>query len=219
MIRVGDQYFFNVQDSLINSFESLSLQRVESMIAKVETCFQIEKANVLLKDARRNRSLSIFVAPLKETGSKIRSKELNLVPLRNMKNSNNKQKKLRMADASNQLSMNNSKKVGGLRHTFYTITSTSKERVESFANQNGFRSCAFAYQNKSMGVNISVMWRGREISISTDELGIVKSIRHRKIRWMSATFKRFKKSNSDDVRTYLETKQELDEDENCLNTL
>lgn len=220
VIRVGDQYFFNVQDSLINSFESLSLQRIESMITKVETCYEIEKANLLRKDVKQNRSLSIFVVPSKVSRLKNVSEEVNLIPLQQVKNFHNSRRKLRIADASEQLSMNNSKKVGGVRHSFYTITATSKEKVEWFANQNGFTSCPAMYENKpTIRVNISVMWRSREMSISTDESGIVKHIHHRKVRWMSATFKRFKKSNSDDVRAYLEAKQELDEDENCLNTL
>lgn len=220
MIRVGDQYFFNVQDSLINSFESLSLQRVESMITKVETCYEIEKANLLSKDVKQNRSLSIFVVPSKASRLKNVSEELNLIPLQQVKNFNNNRRKLRIADASEQLSMNNSKKVGGVRHSFYTITATTKEKVEWFANQNGFTACTSLYEKRPIiRVNISVLWRSREMSIATDESGIVKSIHHRKVRWMSATFKRFKKSNSDDVRAYLEAKQELDEDENCLNTL
>lgn len=221
VIRVGDQYFFNVQDSLINSFESLHLQRIESMIANVEICYEIEKANLLCKDVRQNRSLSIFVVPSKESHLKNVSQELNLVPLQQVKNASNENKKRRATEASEQLSMNRSKKVGGLRHTFYTITGTNKENVRLFANRNGFRCCgAFAgNQKKPIRVNIAAIWRSREISIATDELGIVKSIHHRKVRWMSATFKRFKKSNSDDVRSYLEAKNGLDEDENCLNTL
>lgn len=220
MIRVGDQYFFNVQDSLINSFESLSLHRVESMITKVETCYEIEKANLLSKDVKQNRSLSIFVVPSKASRQKTVTEEVNLIPLQQVKNFHNNRRKLRIADASEQLSMNNSKKVGGVRHSFYTITSTSKEKVEWFASQNGFTSCTLAYEKKPIiRVNISVLWRSREMSIATDESGIVKNIHHRKVRWMSATFKRFKKSNADDVRAYLEAKQGLDEDENCLNTL
>lgn len=220
VIRVGDQYFFKVQDSLINSFESISLQRVEDMISKVEACCEIEKANLLSRDARYNRSLSIFVVPSKcESQPTKISAELELVPLQAVKNFRNNRKRQKTVDASEQLSVNHSKKIGGLRHTFYTITSSTKERVDMFANQNGFRASAVACPSKPVKVNITVMWRSREIAISTDELGIVKSIHHRKVRWMSATFKRFKKGNSDDVRTYLEAKQELDEDENCLNNL
>lgn len=180
------------------------------MIASAEACTEIEKSNLLFRDIKKNRTLSIFTTPSK---TQVASAPVKLIPLREVKQHQIKRKHSK--DVTDQLNVNKSRKIGGLRHSFFTNTATTEDKLKLFANQNGFIPCT----PHPLRVSITVMWRSREITISTNNMGILNNIHHRKVRWLSTTFKQHSKSHADDVRAYLETRQELDEDENCLNTL
>lgn len=183
------------------------------MISAVEACTSIERANQLRRDLRRNLTPSIFTLP--SSSQPTSNQPLELVPLQEMKRRQIQQKN-KKENVENQLTMNKyGNKINGLRHTFYTISASEEEKLARFAAQNGFLSIASVLPR----VSITCMWSGREISISADNKGLLQNIHHRKIRWMSTTLKQFKKANSDDVRVYLEAKQELDDDEKCLYTV
>lgn len=111
--------------------------------------------------------------------------------------------------------VSSTRNLDAMRHTFITQTLSSWENIELFANQNGFKR-VLSYPTR---VYISANWNSRDIKIITNSFGVVENIQHRKVRWFSATFKKFQSSSCQDIRAYLETQQELDQDENCLNSL
>lgn len=207
-------------DTLINTFESLELQRVEKIISAFELSCQVTQQKDMMHDAQRYRRLTLFEsnqnANLIKVSSFDKNEPMKLMPMQEMINHHKKRK---VEEKSVDVAARALKKVGGLRSSFYTGIKKSNDEIANFASSTGFSRDSSDKQFDGFVVTITVIWRSREISITTDNLGMITSIKHRKIRWLSATFKRHEKTAYDDVRAYLESKQILDEEENCLNIL
>lgn len=217
MLRVGDHYFFQIADKMINSSESLSIERVEYIIAGYSTHTSVEKANQKLSTLKNNQHQQTSILNFPKN-RKVSSAPVKVVPLQ--------QKKSRSEiknDDTNQIATNgkNFKKIVDMRHTFCTAVWITEDELKLFAAQNGFTSS----DPVATKVSITAAWQDRGMSstnfkISTDSFGVMQDIHHRKVRWLSTTFKRYEKTGSDDVRVYLETIQELDDvDEKRLLTL
>lgn len=168
----------------------------------------MENQNNILQEYRKNyNSFSLLQTTTQMVPEK--QEPLKLMPLQELKAKTVQTKK------ECQITNHTQKKSSGVRHSFYPIWNHGLKKVYEYAAENGFAETTPDDQY----VNISVIWRQRELVIACDKIGKINEIRHRATRWLSATVKRFDDSNGGDTRTYLETKASLDDDETCLDTV
>lgn len=208
-IRCGNHYLFNVPETLHNTFETITLQQVQINIARYEQALCMENQENIIQEFKKN-SISLF-----QTTSEMASEKqepLKLMPLQELKSKTIKTKM--DAQITSATAQKNS---SGIRHLFYPIWKHGLGKVHEFAAENGFVEIKTIPSDQS--ANISVLWRKRELVIACNNMGIINEIRHRSVRWLSATIKGCEESNGDDTRTYLESRASLDDDENCLETI
>jgi hypothetical protein len=184
------------------------------MISAYEVNVQMQNIRDSIIDFRRNKNIVLHeVLPKpKQTST---GEPLKLMPIQEIKKSLNAK---RMRQSNIDIAANATKKIGGLRSSFFTGIHKTPEEVNFFANQIGMVH-DIVHDLVPFKATFSLTFRSREILITTDNYGKIIDIHHRKVRWISATLKRYEKQSHDDVRIYLEAKQTLDEDENCLNTV
>lgn len=210
-MRPGDHYFFHVPESLIDS--PLSLKQVEKMTAITQANTEVEKSNPLFRDIKQDRVLAITKTKSK-TQQEMAKLPVKLIPMEVKQYFKIKRKQSK--DAIDQLkNESKSRKSFGLRQSFFTTSATTEDELKRFASENEFKPCT----PKPLRFQITVKWRSREIKIVINEKGVLENIHHRKVLWLSTTFKQHSKSQADDGRVYLETKQQPDEGESCLYKL
>lgn len=209
-IRCGNHYFFNVPETLHNSFETLTLQSIEEKVAHLEEALNFEQQANIINDLQSSDSLTL----IKNYDRIDDKKPLMLMPLQEMK------KRFAEKNPKNKdiLSTSTDKKTNGIRHSFYPIWSLGLESVRKFASEHGFKEVR--PKSDEFYSSISVFWRQREFVIKCDRNGMIMEIRHRSTRWLSASFHESENAgDGGDVRTYLECRAVLDDDESCIETL
>lgn len=208
-IRCGNHYFFNVPETLHNSFETLTLRNVEEKVSHLEEALDLERLGNIINDLKSNDSLTLI-----KTCGRINDKQpLMLMPLQEMKKrfieENSKNKKIMPTSIDT--------KTNGIRHSFYPIWRLGLESARQFATQHGFKEVL--PKSDDFYTTISVHWRQREMVIKCDKNGMILEIRHRSTRWLSASFHKSENDGGGDVRTYLECRAVLDDDESCIETI
>lgn len=214
MLRVGDHYFFQIPETLLNSSESMTLEKIEHTISGVSAHTSNEKANQQLNTLKNNQSPSVFRGKYQ----KVSNAPVKLVPLQQQQSRSDRIQN----DDTNQIGSNDKKfkKVCDLRHSFFTATLVTDDQLELFAVQNGFSLLG----PLATRVSITASWKYKNVKyrnfkISTDNFGVMQRVHHQKTRWLSVTFKQYEKTGCDDGRVYLETRQEPDDTESCLEAL
>ncbi|KAG4079136.1 hypothetical protein HA402_001107 [Bradysia odoriphaga] len=209
-IRCGNHYFFNVPETLHNSFETLTVKTVEEKVSHLEEALVLEQHNNIINDLQDSLTLI-------KTANKIDDKKpLMLMPLSEMKN-RFVGKKARNKEAIPTTTDN---KTNGIRHSFYPVWSLGLEGARQFAAQHGFKEVrSSADDHEAFYTTISVYWRQRELVIKCDKNGMIIEIRHRSTRWLSASFHSSGNEGGGDVRSYLECRAILDDDESCIETI
>lgn len=208
-VRCGTHYFFNVPETLHNSFETVSVQSVEEKVSHLEEALNLERQGNIVNDVDDSLTL------IKSYDRIDDKKPLLLMPLHEMK------KRFTESKSKNKeiISTLTDNKANGIRHSFYPNWSLGMENVKKFAARHGFKEVL--PNADDFYATISVFWRQRELVIKCDRNGMIMEIRHRSTRWLSASFH---KSENDgvgggDVRTYLECRAVLDDDESCIETI
>lgn len=230
-IRCGYHYLFNIPEALHNTFENVTLQEVERTISKLEEAFEKESEASKIQEQQNYNKETLISRPL-EAAWKTDS-AISLMPLNNQTKQKNtpleaattptslmslndlKEKVLRQKDTA-VTNASVKKNSGGIRHSFYPDWTHDRETARKFAFENGFNE--IEVDNSDHYTNISLVWRQRELVASCDRYGMLKEIKHRPSRWISATFKSCS-GDGKDVRTYLKTRAQLDDDESCLDTV
>lgn len=208
-IRCGNHYMFNVPETLINSFETVTLQLVEQNVSKLEEALGVEKEQHIIQDLQNYNSLTL----LHSNQELISKAPLELVPLQNLKKlSTTAQKKVNVVTSSSKKSRTN-----GINHSFYPQWTHGEHKAMELARKLEFNQVPLTQDDYY--TTISIYWRQREVVVTCDSEGLITTIRHRSTRWLSATIKRFDQDGGDDIRTYLECRAPLDDDESCLETV
>ena len=207
-IRCGNHYLFNVPETLMNTFETITVAQVERSVSKYEEALGLEKQENIIQNLKNYNSLTL----LRSQQALVDQAPLELIPLKDMKKRLAKQKKDETVTSKPIKSKSN-----GINHSFYPQWIHGENQAKEFANKYGFKQVPLVEDDYY--TNISVYWRQRELVVSCDFKGIITNIRHRSTRWLSATIKRFEQKGGDDVRTYLECRAPLDDDESCLETI
>lgn len=206
-IRIGINYMFHVPETLHNTFESITMGQIERCIAKFEEGLGMEKQEDIIRELRNYNSHQLIKPEPTQRSS---NAPLSVMPLQEVKLNAKKNK-------NQEISSSVRKNVAGMSHSFYTMCSQSTEKIHNFAMTNGFQQLPISDSDHYF--TISIYWRQRELVITTDKEGMIVDIRHRRTRWVSATFKRYDTDGGEDVRAYLENRALLDDDESCLNTI
>lgn len=205
-IRCGNHYFFNVPETLHNSFEKVSLLSVEEKVAHLEEALDLERYGNIINDLQDSLTLIRSYDRIDD------KKPLMLMPLQEMK------KRFVEKKSKNEAIFTLAdKKTNGIRHSFYPIWSLGLENARKFAAQHGFKE--IRPSSVDFYTTISVHWRQRELVIKCDKNGMIIEIRHRSTRWLSASFHKSKNDDGVDVRAYLECRAMLDDDESCIETI
>lgn len=210
-IRCGNHYFFNVPETLNNSFETLTIQTVEEKVAHLEEALDLERHANIANDLENSLTL------IKTSTNKIDDKKpLMLMPLSEMKNRFVGKKGKNTAAIPATID----NKTNGIRHSFYPVWSLGLESAREFAAQHGFKEVRCSPDDHdAFYTTISVYWRQRELVIKCDRNGMIIEIRHRSTRWLSASFHSSEIEGGCDVRSYLECRAMLDDDESCIETV
>lgn len=203
-IRCGNHYFF-VPETFQQSFETLTVHTVEEKVAHLEEALVLEQQNNIVND-----SLTLTRRYDRIIDDK---KPLMLMPLQELKKRSTEEK---AKNRENVTTLPNSK-TDGIRHSFYPIWTLGLENARQFAAQHGFTEVLPT--SDEFYTSISVFWRQRELVIKCDKNGFIVEIRHRSTRWLSATFHKSATDGCGDVRTYLECRAVLDDDESCIETV
>lgn len=206
-IRCGNHYFFNVPETLHNSFETLTLQSIEEKVAHLEEALNLERHGNIVNDLQDSLTLIKIYDRIDD------KKPLMLMPLQEMKKKF-VEKKAKIEKIVTTLT---DKKTNGIRHSFYPIWSLGLQSARKFAAQNGFKEVRST--SDDFYTTISVFWRQRELVIKCDKNGMITEIRHRSTRWMSASFHKSDNDGGGDIRTYLECRAVLNDDESCIETI
>jgi hypothetical protein len=206
-IRIGSHYFFNVPETMHNTFETTTLKQVERNIAFLEELFLIEQDADITKDLKKDNQLSCThnSSPFKDE-----VKPVSLIPLKDAKRNTAKKKRDIEAPESKA-----TKRAMSMRNSFYPSWPCTIEQTKEFAADNGFKEIPL--EEIDYSCSLSFLWRQRELKMLCNRKGVIQIIKHRNTRWVSATFNHYEKKNGDDVRVYLETKADLDDDEKKLN--
>lgn len=209
IIRCGTHYFFNLPETMSNTFETTTLKQVEKNIANLEELFLLEGEANIVKDLHANSKLSLV------QNSKLFKGEmepLSLMPLKDAKYRSTQKKRKIEAPV-----LKSTKRAMTMRNSFYPYWIHNLAKTREFAKTNGFWEVP-AEQN-DFSCSISLLFHQRELKMVCNRRGILQSIKHRNTRWLSATFNHVEKIDGIDVRVYLETRAELDDDEKVLETL
>lgn len=208
-IRCGTHYLFNIPETLNNTFESISLRQVEANISKHEETLSLERQENIIVELKNYNSLTLIQSK-QELLTKEAKAPLELMPLNEVKMRSG-QKKIAQVTAAPP------RKSNGIRHSYYPQWTHGVHRARQFASTNGF--VEVQTQLDDQYTTLSVYWRQRELVVNCDFQGLINNIRHRSTRWLSMTIKRFEDGSGDDIRTYLECRAALDDDESCLETI
>lgn len=177
---------------------------MQRSICGLEEALQVELEKNIIQDQKNYNPQTLLQAK----PAPMKNEPLSLVPLNEAKS---------RADRKTRVVQQTTKKnSSGIRHSFYPNWSHGVDKVKEFASSYGFKEIALEPSDKY--TTLSALWRQREVIVHCDRFGMIKEIRHRSARWLSATFKSFDQKG-DDVRCYLETRAPLDEDESCLETV
>jgi hypothetical protein len=191
-----------------NTFETTRLLQVERNISKLEESLNFEKETNMIKELK-NYNKSSLMADKVFVENKA---PLALMPLKDAKKRSTQKKREVQAAVSKSV-----KKATAMRHSFYPAWTHDHEKTKAFAFRNGFKEVPL--ESDDYYCAVSLFWRQRELKMYCDRNGMMKEIKHRNARWLSATIKSYDKNSGDDVRTYLETRAPLDEDESVLSTV
>jgi hypothetical protein len=192
-----------------NTFETTTLKQVEKNIAFLEELFLLEQDANIVKDLKQNK-LSLIQDTAKPFADE--KKPLSLMPLKDAKRRAVQKKREIEAPESKA-----TKRALSMRNSFWPSWPHNHERTKEFAATNGFRQVQL--EEIDYTASLSFLWRQRELKMLLDRRGVMLAIKHRNTRWLSATFNHFDKKNGDDVRVYLESRADLDEDEDVLDTV
>lgn len=99
-----------------------------------------------------------------------------------------------------------------LSQAFFPNAILSRDELNLFASRAGFN----VTRSIPVKVLIHATCNKLEVTITTDRFGVVQDIQHSKVRWLSATFMRYRKQDSDDVRTCFDIEKKLNRDENSI---
>lgn len=206
-VRCGNHYFFNVPETLHNTFETINVQSVEEKVSHLEEALNLERQGNVINDLKDSVTL------IKSNEKVDDKKPLMLMPLQEMK------KRFVEKKSKNEefISTSTDTKTNGIRHSFYPIWNLGLENVRKFSAQHGFKEVR--PNSDDFYTTISVYWRQRELVIKCDKNGMIVEIRHRSTRWLSASFHKSENDGGGDVRTYLECRAVLDDDESCIETI
>ncbi|KAG4068865.1 hypothetical protein HA402_005013 [Bradysia odoriphaga] len=210
IIRCGHHYFFHIPEALHNTFETMSLQNVEEKVAHMEENLELERQHDIIQDMKNYNSSTLVRSHRQSENS---TDTLALIPLHELKTRSGPQrnKSLQFKFTSK---MND---VNGIRHSFYTDWRVPLNETKQFAAQNGFKE--IPTDSDDYYTSLTVFWRQRELNVLCDKVGRIKEIKHRKVRWLSATFNKIEEDRGHDVRVYLESQTPLDDDETNLKTV
>lgn len=192
-----------------NSFETTTLNQVETYISSLEESLNFEMEANMIKELKNYNKSSLMNDSLKFTEN---NAPLALIPLKEAKKKSIEKKQKVAAAVSRSV-----KKATEMRHSFFPSWPYDHERTKRFASRNGFHQVVS--DESDCYCTISVSWRQRELRVSCDRFGMVEKIAHRNTRWLSATIKRSGKETGHDVRAYLDTRAPLDDDEAVLETV
>lgn len=206
VIRLGDQYFFNVSEPLFDSLSYTTLQQIESVVSSAGP-----DNEPVRKFKKIKRNFSLLKIP--QNLNKLPTQTLKLQSLQDVKKPNISRK--RKHDDSEQSFVSANNRRDNLRPTFFSSTKLSQTNFITFAKQNGF----LVTVPQPLKVFINVEINNLEITIIANNFGVVEDVQHRKVCWLSTTFKRFKKNETEDVHCCFEVEEEHDRDENCLSSL
>ncbi|KAJ6638405.1 RNA-dependent RNA polymerase 1, partial [Pseudolycoriella hygida] len=205
-VRCGNHYFFNVPETLHNSFETLSVFDIEKKVSHFEENLDFERMNNVVNDVNDSLTLIKTYATVDDR------KPIPLMPLSEIK-----VRAMAEKVEKNQVVATTSIKTNFIRHSFYPNWCLGFQNARRFAAQNGFKEVRPA--RCDFYVTVSVIWRYRELVIKSDKNGAIVEIRHRSTRWLSASFQKYANDGGYDVRNYLESRRALDDDETCLETV
>lgn len=207
-ISCGNQYLFNIPESLHNTFETISLYQVQRNISAMEEALNLEKRQDIDREMKTYNPRTL----LKMEHPQINTNEvLKLVPLQELKKRTHQKKQVEAITSRSR------KKSGGIRNSFYPHWQYGEDKLKKFASDNGFVQVSPIEMDHY--TKITVFWRQRELQVVCSNSGTIRKIEHRSVRWVSSTFKRYDAGGGDDVRIYLKTNAKLNEDETCLETI
>lgn len=99
-----------------------------------------------------------------------------------------------------------------LSQAFFPNAMLQRDELNLFASHAGFN----ITPTIPVKVLIHATCNKLEVTITTDRFGVVQDIQHSKVRWLSATFMRYRQQDSDDVRTCFDIEKKLSRDENSI---
>lgn len=212
VIRCGNHYFFHIPESLHNTFETISLQNIQDKVAHMEESLDLERQANIVQDMKNYNSLTLIQSHRTADETDF-SDTLELMPLHELKRKSVQQqnKNLQFTSTSENKNLN------GIRHCIYTSWSVAANETKNFAVQNSFHE--IPTDSNDYCTNVNVFWRQRELTVACDKVGRITEIKHRKVRWLSATFNKIEEIGGSDIRVYLESQTQLDDDESCLETV
>lgn len=192
-----------------NTFEATTLKQIEKNISNLEEALNLEQEAEIMKDLQNYNKQSLMQD---SKDFEDEPEPLSLMPLKDMKKrATQKNRELEAAESKMM------KKETSMRHSFYPAWTHNLDETKAFAVRNGFKQIPL--DEDDFYCTLSLYWRQRELKMNCDRNGMFKEVKHRKTRWLSATINRYDQHTGDDVRTYLETCAELDEDESVLATV
>lgn len=210
-IRCGRCYYFNIPETLSNTFETVTLAQVEANVSKHDEMFKLQNVASVIEELKNYNSYTL-VKSKQEHLDQASKAPLLLMPLQDMKKlSMNANIKARQKTAVQV------KKSNGVGQSFYPQWIHGIDRVNELARANGFVEVQPNVDDHYS--TISVYWRQRELSVNVNMNGLVTDIRYRCTRWFAATTQRFEADSGDDVRAYLECRAPLDDDDSGLETV
>ena len=192
-----------------NTFETTSLKQVEKNIANLEELFLLESEANIVKDLHANSKLSLVQDSKLFKGE---MEPLSLMPLKDAKHRSTQKKREIEAPV-----LKSTKRAMTMRNSFYPWWIHDLTKTREFAAENGF--WEVPAEEDDFSCSVSLLFHQRELKMVCNRRGILQSIKHRNTRWLSATFNHIEKMDGIDVRVYLETRAELDDDEKVLETL
>jgi hypothetical protein len=196
---------FHVPETLSNTFETITLYQVERVISNLEEALSVERDENIIQDLQNYNTTTLIQSKQEPM---ISNEPLNLMPLH--------ETKMRSDKGERRVQASKVKKSCGMRHSFYPHWTHELDKLKDFARANAFME--EMVEPEDFLTNIGVYWQQREIVVHCDRNGKINEIRHRSARWFSSTIKR-NDDSGDDVRTYLESRAPLDDDETCLETV
>lgn len=207
-ISCGNQYLFNIPETLHNTFETVTLDSVQKSISQVEEGLDLERTKDIIQETRNYNSNTLLKM---ESGMVYNQATIKLMPFQEMRARSANLRKVEVTSAKSN------KKSSGVRQTFFPVWLHDRKKCEQFALMLGFS--RVVPDETDFYTTIAVYWRQRELAVDCTRGGVIKGIHHRTARWFSSTIRRNAAKGGDDVRTYLKTYASLDEDESCLETV